>query len=47
MFPFFGYVNKYIENPSTAWDISSEYLTDERFNTLVTEAKKYLGYPYV
>lgn len=26
---------------------SYEYLTDERFNTLITEAEKYLGYPYV
>ena len=38
---------KYIENPPTAWDIPAEYLTDERFATLITEAEKYLGYPYV
>ena len=47
LFPSSGYVNKYIENPPTAWEIPSEYLTDERFNTLITEAEKYLGYPYV
>ena len=47
LFPFSGYVNKYIENPPTAWKIPAEYLTDERFNTLITEAEKYLGYPYV
>ena len=40
-------MNKYIENPPTAWEIPAEYLTDERFNTLITEAEKYLGYPYV
>ena len=42
-----GYVDKYIENPPTVWDIPAEYLTDERFATLITEAEKYLGYPYV
>ncbi len=47
LFPSSGYVNKYIENPPTAWDIPAEYLTDERFATLITEAEKYLGYPYV
>ena len=44
LFPSSGYVNKYIENPPTAWEIPAEYLTDERFNTLITEAEKYLGY---
>ena len=47
LFPSSGYVNKYIENPPTAWKIPAKYLTDERFNTLITEAEKYLGYPYV
>ena len=47
LFPSSGYVNKYIVNPPTAWEIPAEYLTDERFNTLITEAEKYLGYPYV
>ena len=47
LFPSSGYVGKYIENPPTAWDIPAEYLTDERFATLITEAEKYLGYPYV
>ena len=46
LFPSSGYVGKYIENPPTAWDIPAEYLTDERFATLITEAEKYLGYPY-
>ena len=47
LFPSSGYVGKYIENPPTVWDIPAEYLTDERFATLITEAEKYLGYPYV
>ena len=47
LFPSSGYVGKYIENPPTARDIPAEYLTDERFATLITEAEKYLGYPYV
>lgn len=47
LFPSSGYVGKYIENPPTAWDIPAEYLADERFATLITEAEKYLGYPYV
>ena len=47
LFPSSGYVGKYIENPPTAWGIPAEYLTDERFATLITEAEKYLGYPYV
>ena len=39
LFPSSGYVGKYIENPPTAWDIPAEYLTDERFATLITEAE--------
>ena len=33
--------------PSHRLGDSAEYLTDERFNALITEAEKYLGYPYV
>ena len=47
LFPSSEYVNRYLENPPTVWEIPAEYLTDERFNTLITEAEKYLGYPYV
>lgn len=39
LFPSSGYVNKYINNPPTAWEIPSEYLTGERFNTLITEVE--------
>ena len=45
LFPSSGYVNKYIENPPTAWEIPAEYLTDERFNTLITEAENIWAIP--
>ena len=41
------YVDKYITNPPADYDVNPEYLTDEKFATLITEAEKYLGYPYV
>lgn len=47
LFPASGYVSKYITNPPAAYDIPAEYLSDERFARLITEADKYLGYPYV
>lgn len=31
----------------TDYDIPGEALTDERFRRMITEAEKYLGYPYV
>ena len=42
-----GYVDKYITNPPADYDVNPEYLNDEKFATLITEAEKYLGYPYV
>lgn len=47
LFPFSDYVSKYITNPPGAYDIPAEALEDETFATLITEAEKYLGYPYV
>lgn len=47
LFPGSGYVDKYIENPPDDYTVNAEYLTDEKFATLITEAEKYLGYPYV
>ena len=47
LFPGSGYVDKYIENPPDAYTVNAEYLTDEKFATLIAEAEKYLGYPYV
>ena len=47
LFPSSGYVDKYITNPPAEYEIPAEYLSDERFATLISEAEKYLGYPYV
>ena len=47
LFPLSGYVAKYITNPPEDYEIPAEYLSDERFAALITEAEKYLGYPYV
>ena len=47
LFPNSGYVDKYITNPPRPYDVPEEYLSDERFAALLTEAEKYLGYPYV
>ncbi|WP_319638573.1 C40 family peptidase [Lacrimispora sp. 210928-DFI.3.58] len=35
------------EGEYTDYDIPGEALTDERFRRMITEAEKYLGYPYV
>lgn len=47
LFPSSGYVDKYITNPPEDYEIPAEYLPDERFAALITEAEKYLGNPYV
>ena len=47
LFPGSGYVDKYITNPPQSYDVPEEYLSDERFAAMLTEAEKYLGYPYV
>ena len=47
LFPSSGYVDKYIENPPDDYTVNAAYLTDEKFATLIAEAEKYLGYPYV
>ena len=41
------YVDKYITNPPANYDVPAEYLDDATFSALLTEAEKYLGYPYV
>lgn len=46
LFPSSGYVGKYITNPPEDYEIPAEYLSDERFAALITEAEKYLGYQY-
>jgi len=47
LFPGSGYVDKYIENPPDDYTVNAAYLTDKKFATLIAEAEKYLGYPYV
>ena len=47
LFPISGYVDKYITNPPADYDVNPEYLNNEKFAALITEAEKYLGYPYV
>ena len=46
LFPSSWYVDKYITTPPEDYEIPAEYLSDERFAALITEAEKYLGYPY-
>ena len=47
LFPESAYVGKYITNPPAGYDVPGEYLDDETFAAMLTEAEKYLGYPYV
>ena len=47
LFPNSGYVDKYITNPPADYDVNPVYLSDETFATLLEEAEKYIGYPYV
>ena len=46
LFPESEYVDKYT-NPPASYDVPEEYLDDETFAAMLTEAEKYLGYPYV
>ena len=46
LFPGSSYVGKYT-NPPTVYEVPGEYLDDETFAAMLTEAEKYLGYPYV
>lgn len=43
----FGDVSFAVPGEFTDYDIPGEALTDERFRNMITEAEKYLGYPYV
>lgn len=47
LFPSSEYVDKYIDNPPDEYTVNPSYMTDETFSTLITEAEKYLNYPYV
>ena len=46
LFPSSPYVGKYTNKPP-AHEIPEDYLADETFATILKEAEKYIGYPYV
>ena len=47
LFPDSGYVNRYVIQGYTDYEIPTEALEDETFAAMIEEAEKYLGYPYV
>ena len=46
LFPSSAYVDRYITNPPAGYEVPGEYLDDETFAAMLSEAEKYLGYPY-
>ena len=46
LFPGSEYVGKYTETPE-GYEVPGEYLDDETFAAMLSEAQKYIGYPYV
>ena len=47
LFPTSAFPNASTKKEYTDYDIPPEALKDEQFAAIITEAKKYLGYPYV
>lgn len=47
LFPGSEYIGKYVEGSYTDYDIPPEALENEVFAAIISEAEKYLGYPYV
>ena len=47
LFPDSEYVPRYITGSYTDYEIAPEALEDETFAAMISEAEKYLGYPYV
>ena len=47
LFPSSGYIGKYITNRPPEHEVPESYLDDETFTTILKEAEKYLGFPYV
>ena len=48
LFPASEYVGKYFTNPPQPYTVDAEYLSNNpRFAQMMSEAEKYLGYPYV
>ena len=46
LFPGSEYVGRYTETPD-GYEVPGEYLDDETFAAMLSEAQKYIGYPYV
>ena len=46
LFPGSEYVGKYTEPPE-GYEVPREYLDDETFAAILSEAEKYIGYPYM
>ncbi len=46
LFPGSSYVGKYT-SPPDGYEVPGEYLDDETFAAMLSEAEKFLGYPYV
>ena len=47
LFPGSAYVDRYIGNPPEGYEVPAEYLDDETFAAMLSEAEKYIGFPYV
>lgn len=47
LFPGSAYVDRYVTNPPAGYEVPGAYLDDETFAAMLSEAEKYLGYPYV
>ncbi len=47
LFPSSAYPNASTVKKPTEYDIPPEEMTDARFAAMMTEARKYIGYPYV
>ena len=47
LFPTSGYINKYLVQGYTDYEIPASALEDATFAAMIAEAEKYLGYPYV
>ena len=47
LFPGSEYIGRYGEGSYIKYDIPPAALADEKFAAMITEAEKYLGYPYV
>ena len=47
LFPYSDFIDKYVNNSYTDYEIPPEALEDEVFAAMIEEAEKYLGYPYV